>query len=314
MRRSALAWLALIFLTAIWASSLILGRIAFTEVTPQVTPILFVTMRYSLACPPLLLIVIIMRKRPIDTAALKRNWKTVFIIGFTGPFLSQSLQYIGLNMTSAGETILLINMSPVFAVILALPLLGERITRHKVGGLLLATAGATLIVLEGSSFDIGLDLTRLIGDALIIISTFLFAINGISGKKAVKEVDSLSLTLYSTLVSVPFLWVTVFLLEDVTILSSVSPEVWIIFLWVGIINSAIGFVIYYEVMNYIEASQVQITLNLISVWGVLMAIMVLGEVLTSLKIIGGALTIIGVTLVQRKNMAHQPQTLEDSPS
>ena len=317
MTRSSLAWLAIVCITAIWASSIILGRIAFLEITP----ILFVALRYSVACPALVLVAIIMRKKPVSVITLKRNWKPILAVGFAGPFLSQSLQYIGLNMTSAGETVLLLNMSPVFAVLLALPLLNEKITRHKVEGLLLATVGASLIVLDGVSFEMNLELIRLIGNIIVIISTLLFAISGIAGKMAVEEVDSLSLTLYSTLISIPFLWITAFLFEDITVLPLMSTDVWIIVLWVGIMNSAFAFVVYYEVMKYIEASQVQITLNLISVWGVVMAILILGEFLTALKIIGGLITIVGVIRVQQKYESrndsklakdHQSLSLEDT--
>jgi drug/metabolite transporter (DMT)-like permease len=283
----------------------------------QITPILFVALRYTLACPVLVMIMLVLKRNPSKTSVLMNNWKTIFVVGLTGPFLSQGLQYIGLSLTSAGETVLLLNMSPVFAVILALPLLGERITGRKVGGLLLATVGASLIVMDGVSLELGLELTRLFGDVIIIISTFLFAISGIAGKMAVKEVDSLSLTLFSTLISVPFLWITAFFLEDVTVLISVTIDIWFIALWVGIINSAFAFAIYYEVMKHIEASQVQITLNLISVWGVVMAILVLGEVLTILKVLGGAITIVGVILVQQRqesSMDHQQSSLEDTVS
>jgi drug/metabolite transporter (DMT)-like permease len=52
-------------------------------------------------------------------------------------------------------------------------------------------------------------------------------------------------------------------------------------------------------MNYIEASKVQITLNLIAVWGVVMSFLVLQEVLLPLQIFGGIVTIIGVIIAQR---------------
>jgi drug/metabolite transporter (DMT)-like permease len=69
-------------------------------------------------------------------------------------------------------------------------------------------------------------------------------------------------------------------------------------MWVAIVNTVIGFVLYYESMKHIEASLVQIVLNLIAVWGVLMSIFILQETVTLLQILGGVVTVIGVVIAQ----------------
>jgi drug/metabolite transporter (DMT)-like permease len=51
-------------------------------------------------------------------------------------------------------------------------------------------------------------------------------------------------------------------------------------------------------MKHIEASLVQIMLNLIAVWGVLLSIFVLHETVTYLQIFGGIITVIGVIIAQ----------------
>ena len=163
----------------------------------------------------------------------------------------------------------------------------------------MATFGAIMIVFNPAPVDPILGPTRLIGDVIIVASTFFFAVNGIIGKVAVKSVDSVSVTLYSTLAAVPFLWLSVAIFEDLSVLLTLSLQAWVIVLWVGIVNTAFAFVLYYESMKYIEASKVQIALNLIGVWGVLMSIPILGETISLFQILGGAVTIFGVIMVQR---------------
>jgi drug/metabolite transporter (DMT)-like permease len=209
------------------------------------------------------------------------------------------MQYIGLNMTTASDAVLLLNFTPVFAVILAAAVIDERITIAKLLGLVMATFGAIMIVFNPALVDPAIGPTRLIGDIILIASTFFFAINGIIGKIAVKSVDSISVTLYSTLAAVPFLWMSVAIFEDLSVLTSLSIQAWIIVMWVGFVNTALAFMLYYESMKYIEASKVQIALNLIGVWGVLMSIPILGETISLLQILGGAVTIFGVIMVQR---------------
>ena len=294
MSKLSLAYLALVATTFAWASSLILAKIVFTE---NVGPIVFVALRYTIASPFLLIATLQQRRRKtIDS--VRKHWKIIAIAGLSGPFISQIMQYIGLSMTAASDALLLLNLTPIFAVILAAVILKEAITVEKAAGLILATIGAALIVMNTTPDYVSFDLFRVLGDVIIIASTLFFAINGIAGKIAVKSVDAVSITFYSILIAVPFIWISALLLEDLTVLFRMSAMAWIIVLWVAIVNTVLAFILYYESMKYIEASRVQITLNLIGVWGVLMSVIVLQETVTIFQIIGGFLTMVGVVIAQ----------------
>lgn len=300
MARTLLAYGAIILTTVLWASSLIFAKIIFAEVGP----IVFVALRYTLATPFLFLLAFQRRGKQI-TGLVRKNWRILLLTGLSGPFISQVLQYIGLEMTTASDALLLLNLTPVFAVILAAPLLDERITLDKFTGLVIATLGATLIVVSASPETSLLSLERVFGDLIVIISTFFFAVNGVAGKKAVTSTNTVSTTLYSTFFSVPFIWITAAWLDDVSVLLRMSYTAWMVILWVAVVNTVIGFMLYYESMKYIEASRVQILLNLIGVWGVVMSILVLNEVVVVLQIVGGVLTIVGVIVAQIAQIRHK---------
>jgi drug/metabolite transporter (DMT)-like permease len=293
MKRLSLAYLAIIVTTVLWASSLIFAKIVFVEVGP----IVFVALRYTIALPFLLVLTLQHRKKQ-TLADVRNNWKILLVTGLSGPFLSQILQYVGLELTTASDALFLLNFTPIFAVIIAAPVLNEKITIEKVTGLILATIGVILIVMNTAPDYATFDFWRFIGDLIVIVSTLFFAINGIAGKIAVKSIDAISTTFYSALIGVPFIWISATLLDDVTVLLTMSVQAWLIVTWVAIVNTVIGFVLYYESMKHIEASLVQIVLNLIAVWGVLMSIYVLQETVTFLQIFGGAVTVIGVIIAQ----------------
>ncbi len=293
MSRTSLAYLAIIVTTVLWSSSLIFAKLIFSEVGP----IVFVALRYTLACP-FLLVVTLQHKKKQTIADVKNNWKILLVAGLSGPFISQILQYIGLELSTASDAILLLNLTPIFAVILAAPVLNEKITIEKAVGLILATFGAILIVMNTAPDNTTFDILRLLGAILVIVSTFFFAINGIVGKIAIKSIDAVSITFYSTLIAVPFIWISATLLDDVTVLLTMSVQAWVVVMWVAIVNTVIAFILYYESMKHIEASLIQIMLNLIAVWGVLMSIFVLNETVTFLQIFGGVITVIGVVIAQ----------------
>ncbi len=293
MSKTSLAYLALVITTVAWSSSLIFAKLIFDEVGP----IVFVALRYTLACP-FLLVLTLQQNRKKNSGNLRKNWKILLVAGLSGPFISQIMQYIGLEMTTASDALLLLNLTPIFAVILAAPILKEKITLDKFIGLLIATIGVTLIVLNSSPDIASINLQRILGDIIVIASTFFFAINGIAGKIAVKYENVVMVTFYSTLFAVPFIWISAAILEDLTVLFRMSTVTWLVIAWVAIVNTVMAFILYYESMKYIETSRVQITLNLIAVWGVLMSVLILHETITLLQITGGILTIIGVVLAQ----------------
>ena len=300
MARASLSYVAILVTTVLWSSSLIFAKLIFD----QLTPILFVALRYTLATPFLFILAFQGRKKQ-PLRSFRANWKVLFITGVSGPFISQVLQYIGLELTTASDALLLLNLTPIFAVLIAVPVLDEKITLDKLVGLIVATIGAIFIVLNASPEFSLFTVERVIGNIIIIISTLFFAINGIAGKIAVKFTNTVSTTFYSTLFAVPFIWATAGAFEDVTILFTMSIEVWIIVLWVALVNTVIAFMLYYESMKHIEASRVQIILNLIAVWGVMMSILVLNETVTLLQILGGVLTIIGVIIAQITQIRHE---------
>ena len=85
-------------------------------------------------------------------------------------------------------------------------------------------------------------------------------------------------------------------------------------IWVGIVNTALAFILYYESMRYIEASKVQIALNLIAVWGVTMSFLFLHEAIFPLQILGGIITILGVVITQQSRKLKQNPELPEEIS
>ena len=93
-------------------------------------------------------------------------------------FTSQlSLFYLGLSRSNASRGTLLANLQPFFTLFLAhffIP--GDRITRRKLFGILLGFSGVACVFMEKKGGGTG-DLR--IGDLIILVATFLWAINAV---------------------------------------------------------------------------------------------------------------------------------------
>ncbi|TMA99034.1 MAG: DMT family transporter [Deltaproteobacteria bacterium] len=85
--------------------------------------------------------------------------------------------------TSATNTALLIALNPVFTLLLS-PLVGEPLDRHRLGGVSLALAGATVVITAGDTRHLlGLSLQR--GDLLAVAAAGCWALFNLASRPVV---------------------------------------------------------------------------------------------------------------------------------
>jgi drug/metabolite transporter (DMT)-like permease len=80
---------------------------------------------------------------------LLRHWKWVFPMAAIGASIFQSMIYLGLQRTTALNGALINAAVPVFVVLIAWPVLGERITLRQSAGILISLAGVVVILVRG---------------------------------------------------------------------------------------------------------------------------------------------------------------------
>ena len=93
------------------------------------------------------------------TALAGRDWRILWALGFAGGGLHLALQWLGLHYTTATSATLYLSTAPIFILLLAAPLLGERIAPRQWLGVGMSFAGVALIGMQGRfvnpSFNLG---------------------------------------------------------------------------------------------------------------------------------------------------------------
>lgn len=84
--------------------------------------------------------------RRTDGENLRRHWPLLLLAAFLGQYLSAALWLGGYKYTSASVASVLNETASVFIVLLAVPLLGEALTRRKLAGVSLTIAGVTCML------------------------------------------------------------------------------------------------------------------------------------------------------------------------
>jgi drug/metabolite transporter (DMT)-like permease len=221
------------------------------------------------------------------------------LIGLTG-FLGISVYHVALNFgevtVQAGAASLLISAAPVFTALLSVAVLKERLTGTGWLGILLAFAGVALIALSGGR---GLHFTP--GALLILLAATVAAIYSILSKKLLRRHAALEFTCYSIWAgTLPLL---VFLPGLLRRLPVAAPPATFAVIYLGIFPAAIAYVLWNYALARMPASLLSSFLYLSPVLASLIAWVWLGEVPALLTLVGGAIAILGVILVQTKGYA-----------
>lgn len=218
------------------------------------------------------------------------------LLGLLEPGLAYALLTIGLRFTTATNASLLNATESCFVVLLSALFLGERLGARAVGGLLLAAAG--VLVLQG----IGADLHGNLGDLLVVLGALSAALYSLPARGLARELDALSMTTYqftaALVLTVPvavLLWGTG--VEPLP--RAAPPGAWLAAVIMGTIGYAASFLLYNRAIAVVPVGVAGMVLNLIPVFGVLTAIVCLGERLHAWHVFGALLIGAGIALFPR---------------
>jgi len=75
-------------------------------------------------------------------------WRTIIHMALLGPFLATVLWIAGFKFLEAGRAAIYNQLSTVFIILLAYFLLGEKLTKRKMLGVVLAIAGASIVAFQ----------------------------------------------------------------------------------------------------------------------------------------------------------------------
>lgn len=174
---------ALFLLGAIWGASYILIRVA----VEPFGPVFFMSARVALTA---LILVGYARLRAIDLK-IRAYWRQFLILGFLGSALPFTLIGWAELTVSGSMAAILTSATPLFAALVAVPGLGERLTAYKLVGAIMGIVGVTIVV-GGSSMT--LDLQFLLATLALLGAALSYALGGVYAKRSFHGLDNMSMS------------------------------------------------------------------------------------------------------------------------
>lgn len=187
---------------------------------------------------------------------------------------------------------LLYYCGPVFIIVVAPFIFKERLTKEKVFGIIIVLIG--MVCLNGQSIFIGgLSLGFLFG----ISAAILYAAMVIFNKKALELEGLENATLQLT---VSFITVAIFLSFRQGLAVTISEENIIPILLLGVVNTGVGCYFYFSSIGKLPIHSVSILGYLEPLSAVVFSLLILGEVLTAIQLIGALFILGGAAFAELK--------------
>jgi drug/metabolite transporter (DMT)-like permease len=289
-----LPYLEATFAVVIWGGTFIATKIALQEVSPAT----IVWLRFAMGVVILGAAVFSRKQFALPE---KNEWLYLALLGFLGVTFHQWLQATGLQTAKATTTAWIVATTPVFIAILGWLGLKEKLSWVQVSGIVVAAFGVLLIVSKGnfSLFFSGGEGT--FGDLLIFISALNWAVYTILSRRELARHPAARMMFYVMLLGWLFtnIWIFGFG-PGLSEIGQLTTRGWGAILVLGVFGSGLAYIAFYDALQALPASQLGAFFNIEPLVTALLASVMIGEALTLISLVSGAIIIFGVWLVNRK--------------
>lgn len=230
----------------------------------------------------------------------KENLKSllpIVPIGFLGIPFCLSFVFLGFERTSALDGTILSALAPIFIVLAGVFFLKEKVTRIEAAGLAIAISGSVVMVsqpiLEGGAFA----QRNLTGNLLIIISDLIWTVYVIASKVEFKKHSPFIITAVSFFTGLVAIFPLALIeTKQLFAISNMPSAALLGLLYMAILSSVLAYFAFESGLRLIEASETTLFAYLQPIFAAPVAILWLGEKITSPFLFGATIVAIGIFL------------------
>ena len=277
-------WLFAISALVLWASAFAGIRAALAGLSPGHV----VLLRFLVASGALLIYAALLRLPPPRA----KDLPYFFFLGLLGVFGYHTALTYGEVTVTAGSAGLLIATAPIFIALFARLFLGERLERGAWLGMGLAFLGSALIAI-GEGEGIGLDP----GAFLVLLAAVSGSLYFVLQKPLFSRYPAATISVYTMVLGTLPLFV--FSPGFLEALKKAPPEATYSAVYLGLFPGALAYMLWIKALERVPASLLGSTLYLNPALALFFAWLWLKEMPHPLALLGGALALVGVGLVQR---------------
>lgn len=285
-------YLKLLITMALWGGTFIAGRLVVQEMGA------FAAAFCRFAVATLALVALTYAVDGTLPRPPKRLWWSILGLGLTGIFAYNVFFFSGLKTVEAGRAALIIALNPVAIALGAALFLKDPLSPRKLLGIGLSLLGAGVVISGGNPLALVRgDVGR--GELLILGCVVSWMSYTLLGKRVMQSLSPFAATTYACGVGALLLLGPALGDGLLTVIPTASLTAWASIVYLGVLGSAVGFSWYYDGLKQIGPAQAGVFINLVPVFAILLAAVMLNEIPLPSLLVGGLLVILGVILTNR---------------
>jgi drug/metabolite transporter (DMT)-like permease len=303
IRLSDRPYLLLVLTMLMWGGNAVASRLAVGELSPMV----LTCFRWLFACAVL---------APVARAGIIRDWPKLrpqlvrlTLLGTFGFTLFNALFYMAAHYTTAINITILQGSMPALVLLGMLAIYRMPITKRQAAGLVTTLIGVATLA-SGGSLETLLGLRLNHGDLMILAACVLYSGYTIAMRS---KPDVSPLSLFCVIALAAFISSMPLVAAEVMTGQVVWPHSllgWGLLAYVAVFPSALAQVYFIRAIEIIGPGRAGLFINLVPVFGALLAVLILGESFGLHHALALLLVIGGILLAESARRQEQPIALE----
>jgi drug/metabolite transporter (DMT)-like permease len=281
-----------------FGSSLIASRFGIR----QINPFVYTGLRVTLASLGFLSIYLLGRRRHPWPSDL-RLWGYGAILGIFGATIPMTMTLLSLQYISSGIAAILLTTGPAMTVLMAHFFLSdEALTLRKGMGVMLALAGALMLAWRGESGLSETGRSSLLGYVFIFIVLFCGSATTIYARKFMQGFRSFDVTSIQIFIAT-FIMIPISALWVGFDLHGVEGPAYLSLIYSAFVGTFTGFILYFHTIKQFGATSAAMTQYIIPVAAGIGGVLLLGEKITSVMLIGMGVIMLGILIINFQPLA-----------
>lgn len=235
---------------------------------------------------------------------IKTPWTAVLAISAFNVTIQGTLLFWGLRGVEATTVNLVLQTQVPMAIILGWLIADEALDRRKLIGMAIALAGVAIVI--------GLPEKRPapVPVALIVVSGFFWALGQVLARKLSQD-SGVVLLKANALYATPQLVVATALIEtgQWQAIQTADPTQWATLAFVAVVGFYLAYIAWFSLLRHCRMDEAAPFVLLMTPIGVLTAIIVLGERMSLAQVVGGAVLLLGLAIVNGIGFKKVPVTV-----
>ena len=262
----------MIFTTLFWGGNVVAGRMAVGEVSPMAV----VFLRWLIAFA--LLGAVAAGPIRADYRALLPHWPFVLLMGIFGYTGYNALYYTAAHHTTAANMAIIQGATPIVVLLLGFALYRTRLNRWQVMGAALTMVGVFVCAARGD-LSVLLTLSFNRGDLWLLIASVMYALYTLFLRK---RPASAPLVFFAAMAAGATVSAVPLIVWEAQQQALIWPSIkgWLIIAYIAVFPSLLCQIAYIRGIELIGAGRASIFYNLVPIFGVLLAALILWEMPT----------------------------------